>query len=107
LSNQPGPSSRCYFPPGALNRPFIVLLEQDRTDETNDRFLVGKDADHFGTPLDWPDVHAENFAPAVAVDADRDGHRDRDDAAVLAAPSGKWRQSVTPVITIGIDDIAR
>ena len=30
------------------------------------------------------DVHAEHLAPAVAVDADRDDHRDRDDAAVLA-----------------------
>ena len=37
---------------GALNRPFIVLLEQDRTDETNDGFLIGEDADHFGSPLD-------------------------------------------------------
>ena len=34
--------------------------------------------------LGGADVHAENFAPAVAVDADRDDHRDRDDAAVLA-----------------------
>ena len=30
------------------------------------------------------DVHAENLAPAVTVDADRDNHRDRHDAAVLA-----------------------
>jgi hypothetical protein len=27
---------------------------------------------------------AENFAPAIAIDADRDNHRDRHDAAVLA-----------------------
>jgi hypothetical protein len=31
-----------------------------------------------------PDVHAENLAPAVAVDADRDDHRDRYDAPLLA-----------------------
>ena len=30
------------------------------------------------------DVHAENFAAAVAVDADRDNHRDRHYAALLA-----------------------
>ena len=30
------------------------------------------------------DVHAEHLAPAVAVDADGDDHRHRDDAAVLA-----------------------
>lgn len=29
-------------------------------------------------------IHAENFAPAVTFDADRDDHRDRYDAAVLA-----------------------
>jgi hypothetical protein len=29
-------------------------------------------------------VHAENFAPAIAVDADRDDHRDRHDAPLLA-----------------------
>jgi hypothetical protein len=33
---------------GTLDRPFVVLLEQDRTDETNDRVLVGEDADDFG-----------------------------------------------------------
>src|ERR1700760_1625089 len=30
------------------------------------------------------DVHAEHLAPAVAVDADRDDHRNRDDAPILA-----------------------
>ncbi len=30
------------------------------------------------------DIHAENLAPAIAVDAHRDDHRDRDDALVLA-----------------------
>ena len=37
-----------------------------------------------GLGLGGADVHAEHLAPAVAVDADRDDHRDRDDAAVLA-----------------------
>jgi hypothetical protein len=30
------------------------------------------------------DIHAENLASAIAVDADRNNHRDRDTAAVLA-----------------------
>ena len=34
--------------------------------------------------LGGADVHAEHLAPAVGVDADRDDHRDRDDAPVLA-----------------------
>lgn len=36
---------------------------------------------------------AENLAPAVAVDADRDDRRDRDDASLLARPSLRWRRS--------------
>jgi len=43
---------------------------------------------HEGGPerlrLGGSNVHAENFALAVAVDADRDDHRDGDDAAILA-----------------------
>ncbi len=34
--------------------------------------------------LRHPDVHAQDLAPAVVVHADRDDHRHRDDAAVLA-----------------------
>jgi hypothetical protein len=34
--------------------------------------------------LRGPDVHAENPAPTVCVDADRDDHRHRDDAPVPA-----------------------
>jgi hypothetical protein len=37
---------------GALDGPFVILFEQDRADEPDDRILVWKDADHFGTPLD-------------------------------------------------------
>ena len=37
-----------------------------------------------GLGLGRPDVHAEHLAPAVAVDADGDDHRDGDDAAGLA-----------------------
>src|SRR3954454_5123164 len=32
----------------------------------------------------WPNIHAENLTPAVTVDTDRDDHRDRYDAAILA-----------------------
>mgnify|MGYP001094792610 FL=1 len=37
---------------GALNGPFIVLFEQQRTDETHDGVVVGEDADDIGAPLD-------------------------------------------------------
>ena len=37
---------------GALNGPFIVLLEQDRADEAGDGGLVGEDADDIGAALD-------------------------------------------------------
>src|SRR5215469_3233031 len=37
---------------GALNWPFIVLLEQDRTDETCDGLIIGEDADDIGAALD-------------------------------------------------------
>ena len=37
-----------------------------------------------GLGLGGADVHAQHFAPAVAVDADGDDDGDRDDAAVLA-----------------------
>ena len=37
---------------GALDGPFIVLLEQDGADEAGDGGLVGEDADDFGAPLD-------------------------------------------------------
>ena len=36
---------------GALDRPLIALLEQDRPDQTKDGILVGEDADHIGAPL--------------------------------------------------------
>ena len=37
-----------------------------------------------GLGLGRADVHAQHLAPAVGVDADRDDHGDRDDAAVVA-----------------------
>ena len=37
-----------------------------------------------GLGLRRSDIHAEDFAAAVAVDADRDDHRHRDDAPALA-----------------------
>ena len=38
--------------PGALNGPFVVLLEQEGADQTDDRVVVGEDADHVGPVLD-------------------------------------------------------
>ncbi len=41
--------STCKWP---LDGPFIVLLEQDGTHETDYGVLVGKDVDDVGAPLD-------------------------------------------------------
>ena len=38
--------------PGALNGPFVVLLEQEGADQTDDRVVVGEDTDHVGPALD-------------------------------------------------------
>jgi hypothetical protein len=35
-----------------LDRPFDVLFEQDRADETNDGIFVGEDGNHLGASLD-------------------------------------------------------
>jgi hypothetical protein len=40
------------MPAGSLHRPFIVLLEEDRTDKAGDGVLVGEDADDLGAALD-------------------------------------------------------
>lgn len=37
---------------GMLNGLFVVLLDQDRSDEAHDGVLVDEDADYFGPPLD-------------------------------------------------------
>src|SRR6185295_7526959 len=37
---------------GSARRPFVVLLQEQRADETHDRRLVGKDGDDVGAPLD-------------------------------------------------------
>jgi hypothetical protein len=36
----------------ALNRPFVVLFEQQRPDQADDGGLVREDTDHLGAPLD-------------------------------------------------------
>jgi hypothetical protein len=38
--------------PSALDRPFIILFEQERADEPRDGLLVREDADDIGAPLD-------------------------------------------------------
>ena len=37
---------------GALDGPFVVLLEEDGTDEPDDGLIIGEDADDLGTALD-------------------------------------------------------
>jgi len=34
--------------------PFVILFGQDCTDQANDGFPVGEDADYVGTPTDLP-----------------------------------------------------
>lgn len=44
-----------WFPASSSGRagtPFIVLFEQDRSDEADNSILVGEDADHLGPSLD-------------------------------------------------------
>jgi len=53
-----GDGFQCHVA-GALDGPFVALLEQDRADEADDGLLIGEAA-----------------APAVAVDADRDDHQE-------------------------------
>ena len=50
---------------GALHRPFIVLLQQDGTDEPGDGGLVGEDADDLGAALD---LAVERFERIGRVD---------------------------------------
>ena len=38
---------------GALDGPLVVLLEQDRANQSGDGGLVGEDADDFGASLDF------------------------------------------------------
>ena len=45
---------------------------------------LAQELDPEGLGLGGADRHAEHLAPAVGVDRDRDGHRDRDDAPGLA-----------------------
>jgi hypothetical protein len=45
---------------------------------------LAQELDPEGLGLRGADRHAEDLAPAVSIDRDRDGHRDRDDAPGLA-----------------------
>jgi hypothetical protein len=46
-----GDCLKCHVA-GSLDSPFIVLFEQQRTDQAHDGFIVGKDADDLCPPLD-------------------------------------------------------
>lgn len=48
---QQGDGSQCHVA-STLDAPPVILLEQDCADQTGDGVLIGKDADHFGPPLD-------------------------------------------------------
>jgi hypothetical protein len=49
----------------ALDRPLVVLFEQDRSDQAGDGGRVGEDAHHIGAPLD---LAVEAFQRVGAVD---------------------------------------
>src|SRR6516164_2861203 len=38
---------------GALDRPFVILLKQDPSDQTSDCVVIGEDADDLGAAFDF------------------------------------------------------
>ncbi len=50
---------------GALDRPFVVLLQQDRSDEADDGVVVGEDSDDLGPSFD---LAVEPFETVGGVD---------------------------------------
>ena len=48
---QRGDGFQCHIS-GALNGPFIVLFEQQRTDQSDDGVFIGEDTDNLAAPLD-------------------------------------------------------
>jgi hypothetical protein len=59
----------------ALNRPFVVLFEQQRADQVRNGIFVGEDADDVGAPLDLA-VEALDRIGAVQLGTvlGREGH---------------------------------
>lgn len=51
--------------PGTLHRPFIVLLEQQCADETDDGFVVGTDPNDLGASLDFPIETFDGFVTGI------------------------------------------
>jgi len=45
---------------GALDRPLVVLLEQDGADQAGDGVFIGEDADHVSAALDLADTHRQS-----------------------------------------------
>jgi hypothetical protein len=65
----------------ALNRPLIVLFEQERADEARDRIFVGKNADDIGTALDlaiepFERIDGMDFRPMIFRKAHEGEHVD-------------------------------
>jgi ADP-heptose:LPS heptosyltransferase len=48
---QLGDAFQCHVA-SALNRPFVALFKQNRSDEASDGIFVREDAEDFGAPLD-------------------------------------------------------
>ncbi len=49
-----GPAEDVEAEIAATFGPFVVLFGEDSADETDDRVAVGEDADHVGSPADFP-----------------------------------------------------
>ena len=79
----------------ALDRPLVVLFEQDRANETDDCALVREDADHFGTSFDLA-VDAFERVGGVQRDAVlcREGHVGEHIRLCLIQKGGGRRRSI-------------
>jgi hypothetical protein len=78
-------------PPGGMQRRSdsglnaFMGIGDDQLDATQARQAsLCKNSVQKGLGLRWSGIHAKHFAAAVAVDADRDDHRNRHDAPALA-----------------------
>ena len=81
--------------PAALNRPFVVLFEQQRADETHDGVFVGEDADDVGAPLDLAleRVDGVDFRLVIL----REGHEGQDISLGFIPERGKlWHLGTQP-----------
>jgi len=72
----------------ALERPGLVLLQQNRTHQPLDRRVIGEDADHAGTALDFfVDALEQVGAPDLFVVLGREAAKDSTSSRASARSS--------------------